>query len=98
MSRKSPFIESIRRFMRLNNYSIRTEHSYLYWIRYFFRFHKMKHPSELGNEDTGWIGISLLELLSFKVLHLHHSDQNSRLFSVNYLKFNITAIQCCRAR
>ena len=40
MRRKSPFIDSIQRTMRLRGYSIRTEQSYLYWIRYYIRFHK----------------------------------------------------------
>ena len=39
MRNKSPFIESIRRTMRLRGYSLRTEKSYLYWIKWFMRFH-----------------------------------------------------------
>lgn len=52
MSRKSPFIESIRRTMRLRGYAIKTEKSYLYWIRYFIRFNKMKHPQEMGKSEV----------------------------------------------
>ena len=52
MSRKSPFIESIRRTMRLRGYAIKTEKSYLYWIRYFIRFHRMKHPQEMGKHEV----------------------------------------------
>ncbi|WP_254204398.1 phage integrase N-terminal SAM-like domain-containing protein [Aeromonas sp. FDAARGOS 1415] len=29
--------------MRLHHYSIRTEKSYLYWIRNFIRFHQLRH-------------------------------------------------------
>lgn len=52
MSRKSPFIESIRRTMRLRGYAIKTEKSYLYWIRYYIRFHKMRHPQEMGKTEV----------------------------------------------
>ena len=38
--------------IRLNHYSIRTEKSYWYWIRYYIRFHGMRHPLELGPEDV----------------------------------------------
>jgi len=44
MSRKNPFIESVRRTMHLRGYSIRTEKSYLYWIKFYIRFHQRKHP------------------------------------------------------
>jgi integron integrase len=45
---QSPFIQSIQRNMRLNGYSLRTEKTYVVWIRRFIRFHKLKHPSEMG--------------------------------------------------
>lgn len=51
MNTKSPFIESIRRMMRLRGYSIRTEQSYLYWIRYYIRFHKFQHPKDMGKVE-----------------------------------------------
>ncbi|WP_193075670.1 integron integrase [Pseudomonas sp. FME51] len=44
--------EQFRSVMRLNHYSIRTEKSYWYWIRYFIRFHGMRHPLELGTSDV----------------------------------------------
>jgi integron integrase len=51
MSRKSPFIESIRRTMRLRGYSIRTEKSYLYWIRFYIRFHNHRHPKDMNKDE-----------------------------------------------
>lgn len=51
--------EQFRSVMRLHHYSIRTEKSYWYWIRYFIRFHGMRHPLELGPPDVnaflGWL-------------------------------------------
>jgi hypothetical protein len=44
---KSPFLESVYRYMITRGYSKRTVATYIYWIRYFIRFHKMRHPSEM---------------------------------------------------
>jgi len=52
MSTKSPFLESIRRIMRLRGYSIRTEQSYLYWIKYYIRFNKNEHPKIMGKVEV----------------------------------------------
>lgn len=44
----SPFLESIRRDMRLRGYSMRTEKSYLYWIRFYIHFIGKRHPKDAG--------------------------------------------------
>lgn len=48
----SPFIESIRAVIRTKQYSLKTEKSYLYWVKYFIRFHHLKHPNEMGNREV----------------------------------------------
>ncbi len=48
----SQFIDSVRRFMRLQGYSIRTEHSYVYWIRGYIRFNNMAHPKDIGANEV----------------------------------------------
>jgi integron integrase len=48
----SPFIELIRAVIRTKQYSLKTEKSYLYWARYFIRFHHLKHPNEMGNKEV----------------------------------------------
>lgn len=50
--RKSPFLEKVRRTMRLRGYAMKTEKTYMYWIRYFIRFHKMRHPAEMGKTEV----------------------------------------------
>jgi len=52
MSRKSPFLESIRQTMRLRGYALKTEKSYLYWIRYYIRFNHKQHPSDMGRDEV----------------------------------------------
>lgn len=53
--------DQVRAVIRVNHYSIRTEQTYWYWIRYFIRFHKMKHPREMGprevNEFLTWLAL-----------------------------------------
>ncbi len=44
---KSPFLNQISRFMRLNGYSLRTEKTYLYWIKAYIRFHQCQHPNAM---------------------------------------------------
>jgi integron integrase len=38
----------LRERIRYLHYSIRTEDAYVYWVRQFIRFHKMRHPGEMG--------------------------------------------------
>ncbi len=49
---KSPFIESIRTEMRLRGYSIRTEKTYLTWIKQFIYFVGKRHPEEVGAKEV----------------------------------------------
>jgi integron integrase len=53
--------EQVRAVMRLHHYSIRTEQSYWYWIRYFIRFHRLRHPLEMGavevNAFLSWLAV-----------------------------------------
>lgn len=49
----SPFLASIFEQMLLLRYSMATIEAYLYWIRYFIRFHKLAHPASLGEEAVG---------------------------------------------
>ena len=44
----SAFMETLRRDIRLRGYSMRTEKTYIYWIRSFIYFIDKRHPSEVG--------------------------------------------------
>jgi hypothetical protein len=47
--------------IRLHHYSVQTEKSYWYRIRYFIRFHQLRHPLELGGADVdaflSWLAV-----------------------------------------
>lgn len=48
---QSPFLKSIKDFMMVRNYSLRTIDSYIYWIKYFIVFNGKQHPSQLGDVE-----------------------------------------------
>lgn len=43
--------ERLRRAIRERHYSLRTEEAYVMWYRQFIRFHKMRHPQEMGGPE-----------------------------------------------
>jgi len=49
---KPRLLEQVRQSLRVKHYSLRTEEAYLYWIRYFIRFHKKRHPKEMSGKEV----------------------------------------------
>ncbi len=49
---KSPFLNAIRMDMRQKGYALKTEKTYLHWIKRFILFHKKRHPQAMGSEDV----------------------------------------------
>lgn len=47
----SPFLTHVRKVIQSKYYSIRTEHAYIYWLKYYIKYHNLKHPKELGAEE-----------------------------------------------
>jgi integron integrase len=46
-------LDQLRERLRLKHYSIRTEHSYVEWVRRYIRFHGLRHPKDLGAPEVG---------------------------------------------
>ena len=46
-----PLLEQVRALIRFRHYSLRTERTYLDWIRRFIVFHGKRHPREMGAEE-----------------------------------------------
>jgi len=44
-------LDVVRDAIRVRHYSIRTERSYLAWIKRFILFHKKRHPKEMGERE-----------------------------------------------
>ena len=50
--KNSPFLEEVRQLMRVQHYAIRTEFSYIEWIKRFILFHDKRHPGEMGEAEV----------------------------------------------
>lgn len=75
----SPFLESVRRDIRLRGYSIRTEKAYLYWIRQYIHFHNKQHPTTLGNSEV--------KLFLSHLANERHVAVNTQKVALNALVF-----------
>ena len=49
-------LDQVREMLRYRHYSLRTEQAYLYWIRFFVRWHgrsgTMHHPRDMGANEV----------------------------------------------
>jgi integron integrase len=50
--KEKKLLDQMRDVMRLKHYSIRTERTYCDWVERFIRFHKLKHPREMGEMEV----------------------------------------------
>jgi len=50
---KKKLLDQVRGVIRLKHYSIRTEETYVQWIRRFILFHHKRHPKDMGEEEIG---------------------------------------------
>ena len=48
MMQKKKLLEIVRNKIRVKHYSISTERTYLYWIKYYILFHNKTHPIQMG--------------------------------------------------
>jgi integron integrase len=73
-------MDCVRDVMRVKHYSLRTERSYRDWIERFIRFHRMRHPSEMGAAEVG-------EFLTHLARdgHVSASTQNQALSAILFL-------------
>jgi hypothetical protein len=46
--RKPKLLDQLRAAIRVRHYSIRTEHSYVAWVRRYCHYHNLRHPAEMG--------------------------------------------------
>jgi len=83
-TRRSPLMEKVRAALRVRHYSIRTERTYVHWIKRFIYFHGMKHPAELGEKDVA----DFLTHLAVRG-KVASSTQNQALNSLAFLYKNV---------
>ena len=44
-------LDQVRDKIRLKHYSIKTEQSYVSWIKRYIFFHHLRHPNEMGKDE-----------------------------------------------
>lgn len=76
----SQLLDRVREAVRTRHYSIRTEESYLRWIREFILFFDKRHPSELGAKEVSAF-VSHLAVNR----HVAASTQNQALSALLFL-------------
>lgn len=45
-------LDQVRERLRYMHYSLQTEKLYIYWIRWYIRWHGLKHPKEMGGKQV----------------------------------------------
>ena len=73
-------LEQVRDRLRLKHYSIRTEKSYISWIKRYILFHNKQHPKNMGKEEIE----SFLTHLAVD-LKVASSTQNQALSAILFL-------------
>ena len=51
-TRPPKLLAQLRRRIRDMHYSMRTEEAYVYWSRWFIRFHGLRHPADMGAPEV----------------------------------------------
>ena len=77
---KPRLLDQVRDALRVGHYSIRTEDTYIQWIRRFILFHGKRHPAEMGEAE---ITAFLTHLAVAK--NVASSTQNQALSAILFL-------------
>jgi len=51
MSNSPKLLDQVRNLIRLKHYSIRTEETYVSWIKRYIYFHDKRHPKDMGEKE-----------------------------------------------
>lgn len=73
-------MERVKATMRVKRYSLRTEKTYCYWIRFYIRFNKLRHPATLTGHEVR----QFLEYLAIE-RHVAAATQNQALNAIVFL-------------
>jgi integron integrase len=76
----SPFLEAVRADIRMRGYSMKTEKSYIGWIKRFIYFINKQHPKEVGAQEVK----AFLTMLATK-RNVAINTQKSALNALNFL-------------
>ena len=81
VARQSPrLLDRVRQAVRARHYALRTEQTYVQWIRRFILFHGKRHPGEMGKREIE----AFLTHLAVSA-HVSASTQNQALAAILFL-------------
>jgi site-specific recombinase XerD len=80
-------LDQYREFLRNRHYSLRTEKTYIGWVRQYILYHNTRHPREMGVKE---INDFITHLVNQKTVAA--STQNQALSAILYLYHNVLGI------
>jgi integron integrase len=81
-------MDQVRETLRVHHYSIRTEQSYLHWIKRYILFHDKRHPRDMGKQEIA----TFLTHLAVKQ-NVSASTQNQALSAILFLYKKVLNIE-----
>jgi integron integrase len=84
----SKLLDQVRLAIRLKHYSLRTEEAYVFWIKKYIHFHKLRHPDEMRQEEVR-------EFLTHLAVdeNVASSTQNQALNALLFLYRNVLGVE-----
>ena len=80
VSTKPRLLDQVRAALRVKHYSLRTEQTYTYWIKFFIRWSGMRHPADMGAAEVE----AFLSMLATQ-RQVSSSTQNQALAALLFL-------------
>lgn len=90
----SPFLQELVRDMRLSGYSLRTQKTYLHWIRRYIYFIDRRHPADAGADDVRAfltylaaerkVAINTQKVALNALVYLYHKSLNKELGELGF--------------
>ncbi|MEE8387640.1 MAG: integron integrase [Acidiferrobacterales bacterium] len=82
--KKPRLLDQLRAAIRVRHYSQFTEKAYVYWARFFIRYHNLRHPRELREREVeAFLGFLAIER------HVSAATQNQALNALVFLYKNV---------
>ena len=83
----SRLLSQVRERARYLHYSLRTEKAYVYWVRFFVRWHGLRHPRDMGAAEVQ----AFLTMLASE-RHVSSSTHNQALSALLFLYREVLGI------
>jgi integron integrase len=86
--RSTRLLDQVRERVHYLHYSPRTEKAYVYWVRFFIRWHGLNHPRDMGAQEVR----AFLTMLASE-RHVSTSTHSQALSALLFLYREVLAIQ-----